>query len=390
LKLVLNPIEEDDDGKAYPLVLRQLWLSRLCQLSPQVAEACASLGTDFGYKMRYQGNALKVSYTPRANIDAGLKRPLVEIPVPKDKWIYEDITVLSYPPMPDQHATHSAQILVGGGKLQERYDDPGVQGGQIALIASNNNKVQRPPNSLDRIHASVPKQVAYNQHILSAEDEIAGINSEVGDFLSNMSVSPAEPIIICTNAGESLKRHEQHLGGQLWLQSDRQMTATNIRFDRMSNDATSVTLAAAAEAVEWAHVLETGLPKRTTQRVVIYPPSLSKLETVLTTWNVALDMDDGPCMRTHQSSSPLTRGTLVDSTLLTRSRYGCVQPPKFQPGDGSKLSKMAETCATLRGTLKTTTTAKNSQGCTQRTFSSIQMVVRLMVGIGSRKVKPMP
>jgi hypothetical protein len=80
---------------------------------------------------------------------------------------------------------------------------------------------------------------------------------------------------------------------QIWLQSDRQMTATNTQFDGMSNDATSVSLAAVAEAVEWAHVLETCLPKRTTQRVVIYPPSLSKLETVLVTDNIGLDMEDG-------------------------------------------------------------------------------------------------
>jgi hypothetical protein len=162
----------------------------------------------------YQGNPLRVCYTPRANIDAGLKRPLAEIPVPKDKWIFEDLVVLTYAPMPDQHAAQSAQILFGG-RQQERYDDPEVQGGRIAPIASNNNIVQRPPNSLDRIHASLPKKIAYNQRVLSAEDEIAGINSEIGDFLSKMTVSPDEPIIICVNACESLKRHEQHLGGQL-------------------------------------------------------------------------------------------------------------------------------------------------------------------------------
>jgi hypothetical protein len=71
------------------------------------------------------------------------------------------------------------------------------------------------------------------------------------------------------------------------------MTATNIQFDRISNDATSVCLAAVAEAVECAHVLETCLPKRTTQCVIFYPPSLTKLETVLVTGNVGLDMEYG-------------------------------------------------------------------------------------------------
>jgi hypothetical protein len=91
---------------------------------------------------------------------------------------------------------------------------------------------------------------AYNQRLLSDEKEIAGINCDIGEFLSQMSAIPSEPVIICVNASESMKCHGQHLGGQLWLQSDRQMTATNIQFDGMSNDATSVCLAGVAEAVD--------------------------------------------------------------------------------------------------------------------------------------------
>jgi hypothetical protein len=85
--------------------------------------------------------------------------------------------------MSDDIAVDFGRILLGG-RQQERYDDPEVQGGRTALIASNNNIVQRPPNSLDRMHASYSKQVAYNQRVLSAEDEIAGINSEAAGFLS--------------------------------------------------------------------------------------------------------------------------------------------------------------------------------------------------------------
>jgi hypothetical protein len=61
----------------------------------------------------------------------------------------------------------------------------------------------------------------------------------------------------------------------------------------MSNDATLVCLVGVVEAVEWAHVLENNLPKRTTQRVTIYPPALSKLKTVLTSGNPGLDSQDG-------------------------------------------------------------------------------------------------
>jgi hypothetical protein len=39
------------------------------------------------------------------------------------------------------------------GVLQERYDDPEVQGGKIALIAVNSITVQKPPNGLDRMSA---------------------------------------------------------------------------------------------------------------------------------------------------------------------------------------------------------------------------------------------
>jgi hypothetical protein len=141
-----------------------------------------------------------------------------------------------------------------------------------ALIETNNNKVQKPPNSLDRMHSNRGKQVAHNQRILSAEDEVDGINCDVAHFLAEMSPDPAEPVIICVNAGASMKRHEQHLGGQLWTQSNWMMIATNIPLEGMSNDATSEALAAVEEAVEWKHALELDGSKRTGQLVVIYPP----------------------------------------------------------------------------------------------------------------------
>jgi hypothetical protein len=65
-----------------------------------------------------------------------------------------------------------------------------------------------------------------------------------------MSHDPAEPVIVCVEAGESMKRHEERLGGQLWIQGSRTMTATNVPFEGMMDDATSVTLVAVAEAVE--------------------------------------------------------------------------------------------------------------------------------------------
>jgi hypothetical protein len=58
--------------EVYPEVLRQLWLSELAKLSPRLEIECDNLGQDLSCKMRYQGNALRVWFTPTANILAGL------------------------------------------------------------------------------------------------------------------------------------------------------------------------------------------------------------------------------------------------------------------------------------------------------------------------------
>jgi hypothetical protein len=133
------------------------------------------------------------------------------------------------------------------------------------------------------MHASYSKQVAYNQRVLSAESEIAAINSDAPDFLSGMAVNDTEPIIICVNSGDGFKRREQHIAGQLWMQADRKMTATNVPMDGMANDDESACLSGVAEAVEWSHPMEEGMANgRPTRRSVIYPPTLSEFSRVLT------------------------------------------------------------------------------------------------------------
>jgi hypothetical protein len=138
------------------------------------------------------------------------------------------------------------------------------------------------------MHASLPKQVAYNQRILKAGEETDGINYDRADFLAEMSLNHSDPGIVCVDAGDSMKRHEQH-GGQLWLQGDRSMTATNVLPDGMSNDATSAALVAVAEAVEWKHTFEPEGVKRLGRRVAIYPPTLDKPEEVLASGDTSLD-----------------------------------------------------------------------------------------------------
>jgi hypothetical protein len=95
------------------------------------------------------------------------------------------------------------------------------------------------------------KQVAYDQRIVAAENEISGINCDIADFVSGMSLDPAEEMIICVNGGEEMKRNETAMAGQLWIQGDRKMTASNPPLDGMANTKEAAILSAVAEAVAW-------------------------------------------------------------------------------------------------------------------------------------------
>jgi hypothetical protein len=75
--------------------------------------------------------------------------------------------------------------------------------------------------------------------VLKAGEEIDGINWDLEDFLAGMNISPEDPVIVCVDAGESMKRDEQHIGGHLSLQGNRSMTATNVIFLGMKNEANS-------------------------------------------------------------------------------------------------------------------------------------------------------
>jgi hypothetical protein len=67
--------------------------------------------------------------------------PLYETPIPRDRWVTEGAFALSAPPSNDELIS-----TVFDGVLQDRYDDPEVQGGKIALIAATAKIVQKPPN----------------------------------------------------------------------------------------------------------------------------------------------------------------------------------------------------------------------------------------------------
>jgi hypothetical protein len=161
------------------------------------------------------------------------------------------------PPLPDDQIHEEPRIIFGAGHwLQERYPDPEVQGGRIALIAFKQNRVQKPPNFLDRMNPRYLKQVAYNDRVIEAEKEVAAIDCEAAVFLEDMTLDPAEQVVIYVNGSEEMKRGEAAVAGQLWTQGERRMTASNTVQQGMANTRESAILSAAVEAVIWTHALE--------------------------------------------------------------------------------------------------------------------------------------
>jgi hypothetical protein len=109
-----------------------------------------------------------------------------------------------------------------------------------------------------------------------------------------MSLDPAEEVVICVNGSQEMKKGETAMAGQLWIQGDRMMTASNPAFEGMSNSKESAVLSAAAEAIGWKNdALESPDPPRKGQRVVIYPKELTDFESVLSSGNPNVNPEDG-------------------------------------------------------------------------------------------------
>jgi hypothetical protein len=293
MSIVLPKVENEADPTVYLLALKEMWMIKLRGISNGVAQTLETFGNDFGVEVRYLFNSLRVWFVPIPSFNAGIKRPLAEEPTPKDKWYSpSDLMVFSAPPI-DQVREEPTILFGPGCTLQERYPYPEVQGGKIALIAFKQMRAQKPPNCLDRMQSTYLKQVAYNQRVMEAEDGIAGINCDASHFLGDMAFDSEEQVIICVNSSETMKRNEEVIAGQLWMQGGRQMTASNKPFDGMANTRDSAVLAAAAEAVTWRHAGEPVGPTRKGQRVVVYPKDLPQLEAVLALKDPSIDPIDG-------------------------------------------------------------------------------------------------
>jgi hypothetical protein len=136
---------EPDDGEDpmfYQRIIKEHWLERMRHESPYVASALEQIGDNFGVKMKYGFNKIRTWYVPSVVQAAGFTRPLAEEPIPKDKWYSpSDLMAFSVPPLPDEEIGNLLIHLFGpGARLQDRYVDPEVQGGRIALIAIKQNE----------------------------------------------------------------------------------------------------------------------------------------------------------------------------------------------------------------------------------------------------------
>jgi hypothetical protein len=149
----------------------------------------------------------------------------------KDKYFGpNDITVISYPPVPEEPVADAAKAFFRENITRgSRVPIPEIRGGNIALIETNNNKVQRPLDSLERMHACREKQVAFNQRILKNEEMVSGINSEIADFLCSFDARPETRVYACVNVADQ-SRGWQPVCGQIWLQEDRQQAAISVPY----------------------------------------------------------------------------------------------------------------------------------------------------------------
>jgi hypothetical protein len=295
LEMRLQPEPDDGDPMMYLRIIKSIWMARLQKESPYVAAPLSGLGEDLSVKIRYLFNKIRLWYVPNSSLATGFTRSLAEEPCPKDKWhTSTDLMAFSVPPIPDGQIGNLPTLLFGPGRhAQERYDDPEVQGGKIALIAFKQIRVQKPPNSLHPMESTFLNQVAFNQRIIEAKNEISGINCDIADFVAGMSLDPAEEMIICVNGSEEMKRNEIAMAGQLWLQGDRKMAASNPPFEGMSNSKEAAVLSAVSEAVVWKNdALEVDGPRKG-QRVVIYPKELTQLDAVLSSGDPNIDEEDG-------------------------------------------------------------------------------------------------
>jgi hypothetical protein len=131
--------------------------------------------------------------------------------------------------------------------------------GKIAQVEVNNNEVQKPLDSLTRMHAIRPRQEIFNQRVLMNEDLVSPTNSTLADFLNDFDVRPEAPVYMCVNVA-NCDNGWQPTYGRLWAQEGRKHTATSPAYvwpdaePDISKEHTA--LCGVMEALAWRHALE--------------------------------------------------------------------------------------------------------------------------------------
>jgi hypothetical protein len=110
---------------------------------------------------------------------------------------------VAWAPVSNEVADNYANFLFSGIAQGARKPNQEIPGGHTALIATNNNRVLTPPYSLERMHASLQKQVAFKQRVLKNDELISGINLGLSGYLQGMDINM--PLYPCVNVGERVR-----------------------------------------------------------------------------------------------------------------------------------------------------------------------------------------
>jgi hypothetical protein len=96
-------------------------------------------------------------------------------------------------------------------------------------------------------------EISFNERVLEKENEVVPINSALPEFLMGMSMNKSTFVSI--NVGQWM-RGTQPIGGQLWIQEDRKMSATSTVLPDTGHLMEVVALDAVSDALTWRHVFE--------------------------------------------------------------------------------------------------------------------------------------
>jgi hypothetical protein len=169
----------------------------------------------FAFRMKYQGNELRIWFV-REGYRKGL-RPLAEQTFPKDRWIGPgEFEVVTFSSMEKAAAPQYAEAPFGGNITEGDFvPNPEIPGGNIALIEQNNNRAQKPLETLVQMHAHRETQVAVNDQIDQNRGLISAMNSGMPEVLRDFNVDQAYPVHACVNVAHEMRKGWQSICGQV-------------------------------------------------------------------------------------------------------------------------------------------------------------------------------